>query len=221
MTRSKTHTNAPHSRSRLGRRLGAAAATAAIALLALPAVGQAHGKYGYYKFGAELNPTVQPSNSVPSHPCEPVAGQACTRVSMEAYGRPDGGERAKRNGVIKRIRVIAGEGGSFRPLLARANPNTQRAKLSRYGPKIDYEGQDQANWDSDHYKVEAFKVHIPVRRGEHLGALGRYTSMVRCSSGGPNQLLFQPRLLKSPVQEADDTDGCWLLMEAVVKYRRR
>lgn len=220
MTASNSHTKTPSTARRLGRRLGAAAAVAAVALMVAPAAGQA-AKYGHYKFGAELNPTVQPSNSVPAHPCEPVAGQPCTRVSMEAYGRPDGGERAPRHGVIKRIRLIAGEAGSFRPLLARANPDTQRAKLSRYGPKIDYAGQDQANWDSDQYKVESFRVHIPVRRGERLGALGRYTSMVRCSSGGPNQLLFQPRLLKSPVQTADETDGCWLLMEAVVKYRRR
>jgi len=42
--------------------------------------------------------------------------------------------------------------------------------------------------------------------------------MLRCSSGGPNQLLFQPALgVNGPFETATDTDGCWLLLEAVIK----
>jgi hypothetical protein len=42
--------------------------------------------------------------------------------------------------------------------------------------------------------------------------------MLRCSSGGPNQLLFQPALpLSGPFETATDTDGCWLLLEATIR----
>jgi hypothetical protein len=40
--------------------------------------------------------------------------------------------------------------------------------------------------------------------------------MLRCSSGGTNQLLFQPPLpVGGPFEKADDDDGCWLLLEAI------
>jgi hypothetical protein len=42
--------------------------------------------------------------------------------------------------------------------------------------------------------------------------------MLRCSSGGPNQLIFQlPLSLGNPFQTATDTDGCRLLLEAVIE----
>jgi hypothetical protein len=59
-------------------------------------------------------------------------------------------------------------------------------------------------------------VDIPVEKGEYLAVESRRTSFLRCSSGGPNQLLFQPALLLGdPFQTADGDDGCWLLLEAV------
>ena len=42
--------------------------------------------------------------------------------------------------------------------------------------------------------------------------------MVRCSSGGDNTLIYQPSLLAGGgFRAASDTDGCWLLMEAVIR----
>ncbi len=42
--------------------------------------------------------------------------------------------------------------------------------------------------------------------------------MVRCSSGGDNTLIYQPSLLAGGgFRPASDTDGCWLLMEAVIR----
>ena len=165
------------------------------------------------KFGAKLTPEVQPSNASTAHPCEPNPGK-CTRISMEAYGRPDGGHKAPKDGTIKKIRIIAGEAGSFKLQLARANANQKKAKVTYTGPKLSYDGQT----GDEPYEIESFKVNVPVDKGDHLGILSRKTSMLRCSSGGPNQLLFQPPLsVGGPFQTADDTDGCWLLMEAVYK----
>jgi hypothetical protein len=59
---------------------------------------------------------------------------------------------------------------------------------------------------------------VPVKKGQSLAIRSSETSMLRCSSGGPNQLIFSPPLsLGNPFQPATDTDGCWLLLEAVIK----
>jgi hypothetical protein len=183
---------------------------AALALLVLVATSDASAAT---KFGAKLTKNTQPSNSTPAHPCEPNPGK-CTRVSMEAYGRPDGGEKAPEDGVIEQLRIIAGDEGSFRPVLAKAKPGQEKAKVTYRGSKLHYDGQGPGF--NEPYKIEKYNVHIPVDEGEYLGIESKKTSMLRCSSGGPNQLLFQPPLdVGGPFEIADATDGCWLLMEAV------
>jgi len=167
-------------------------------------------------FGAKLTPDVQPSNAGTAHPC-PIEGQACTRVLMDAYGRPDQ-PAAPRKGTIKRIKLIAGEAGSFKLQLARVGAASQQAKIVRNGPTIDYEGQPQIEEDPETYRVESFRVNLKVGKGERLAIRSKATSTLRCSSGGPNQLIFQPPLsLGNPFTTASDTDGCWLLLEAVIR----
>ena len=193
-----------------------ATALAATALAAVPR-GQAATK-----FGSDLNPTVQPSNSLPKHPCtHQDAGKSCTRVETVSYGNP-GHERAPKSGTIRRIRVIAGGPGSFRLQIAKVKANTigmsNTAKVLRNGPVIHYQGQSQQNWNSGHYKVESFKVNVPVGKGEYLAMRSKYTSALRCSSGGTNQLIYQPSLLAGGgFQNASSTDGCWMLLQAVIK----
>lgn len=202
--------------SRIARRAGLLLGLAglAVALLA-PAQGEAAAPV---KFGSKLNPTVQPSNSLPGLGC----GQpgACTMVQNEAYGRPDGGHRAPKSGRIKRIRVIAGGPGSFRPQIAKVRPGSPnaRAKVTYTGRKLTYRGQTEANDESGSYRVESFKVNIPVKKGQQLALRGNITSMIRCSSGGDNTLIFSPALRRrAPFQGATDSDGCWILMEAVIR----
>lgn len=194
-----------------------ATALAATALAAIPAAGQAATK-----FGSNLNPTVQPSNSLPKHPCtHQDAGKPCTRVETVSYGNP-GHERAPKSGTIRRIRVIAGGPGSFRLQIAKVKVSTigmsNTAKVLRNGPVIHYQGQSQQNWNSSHYNVESFKVNVPVHKGEYLAMRSKYTSALRCSSGGDNQLIYQPSLLAGGgFQNASSTDGCWMLLQAVIK----
>lgn len=213
MTHNRTATKIAH-------RAGFAAALATVAMMVAPAAGIAAQPV---KFGAKLNPTVQPSNSLPGHPCnQDSLGSPCTMVQNEAYGRPGNGHIAPRTGRIKRIRVIAGGPGSFRLQVVKVKRSTlngtNEAKLVRNGPKISYQGQSDANWDSDDYSVESFKVNVRVKKGQQIALRGNTTSMVRCSSGGDNTLIYQPPLLKGAgFSSASDTDGCWLLMEAVIR----
>jgi hypothetical protein len=196
------------------RRLALLPATLATAALLLTPAASMAGPH----FGAKLTPDVQPSNASTAHPCTPIEGQPCTRVEMVGYYRPEQ-PNAPKSGTIKRIRLIAGEAGSFRLQIAKARPGSRQAKIVRNGPRISYQGQQLTeDADTDTYTIESFKVNVKVKRGEYLAIKSTSTSMLRCSSGGPNQLIFQPPLaLGSPFRSADDTDGCWLLLEAAMK----
>lgn len=191
------------------------AAIVAMATMAFPAISAAAPA----KFGSKLNPTVQPSNSLPGLDCGEVAGP-CTFVQQEAYGRPDGGELAPKTGTIKKIRLIAGGPGSFKLQIAKVKRSTlfgtNEAKVVANGPRISYQGQTEANDESGSYRVETFDVDVPVKKGQQLALKGNLTSMIRCSSGGPNTLIYTPPLGKS-FRPATETDGCWILMEAVIR----
>jgi len=210
-----------HTARKIARRAGLIAAFACLALAIVPATGLAKAPV---RFGAKLNPTVQPSNSLPGLTCNgpetPLVG--CSMILNEAYGRPDGGELAPRNGTIKKIRLIAGGPGSIRLQIEKVNRatlfGTREARAVWYGPQIHYQGQTEANFEDDSYRVESFPVDIPIKKGQQLGLRGQITSMIRCSSGGDNTLIYTPPLfLGGPFTAATNTDGCWLLMEALIK----
>ena len=204
MTNTKTITT----NRRLGRRLILVLAFGvAAAFMAAPASG-----FAATTFGAKLNKTIQPSNSQPAQPCT-MPAKSCTRIEMDAYNDA-GHERAPKDGVIKKVKLIAGGPGHFKLQIAEAKPGKDKARVIRNGPRIDYNGQSNPN--SITYDVESFPVHVPVDKGQYLAISAKKTSMLRCSSGGPNQFLFTPALSPGgPFQTLSYTDGCWLLLEAV------
>jgi hypothetical protein len=197
----------------LAMKVGIALAATFTLLALLPATG-----LGATKFGAALDGEVQPSNAnYEGAPCiEETPGQ-CTRVSMDAYGRA-GSERAPKSGIVKKIRVITAGPDTFRFQLAKAKAATEQAKVVYSSKKLRTQGQPQNADPDDPYVVETFKVNAPVKKGQYLATKSKTSSMLRCSSGGANQLQFQPALgLKGPFETATDTDGCWLLLEAQIK----
>lgn len=201
---------------KIARRAGLIAAVASLAMMVAPSTGIAKAPV---KFGAKLNSRVQPSNSLPGLTCNgpETALEPCTMVLNEAYGRPDGGELAPRTGTIKRIRVIAGGPGSFR-LMAVKRINGTESIAKRYGQRISYRGQPGSAEEEGDYNVESFDVEMKIKKGEQLALRGSITSMIRCSSGGDNTLIYTPPLfLGGYFTPASSTDGCWLLMEAVIR----
>jgi hypothetical protein len=193
-----------------------AAAVACVTTMVAPAVATA----APVKFGAKLDPTVQPSNSLPGMICGPELGvfHPCTMVQNEAYGRPDGGHIAPKTGTIKKIRLIAGGPGTMRIETVKVKRATRESKLVHKGPKVFYQGQTEANWESGSYRVETFKVNMPIVKGEQLAIHASTTSMVRCSSGGDNTLFYSLKYSrKHPYNAVENSDGCWLLLEAVYK----
>lgn len=168
------------------------------------------------RFGAKLTTNTQPSNSVPSHECDPDPGASCTRVMMQALNR-SGGQKAPKTGTIHKIRLIAGEAGSLRIYIAQVkvdstNLANSKAKVVVKGPKLTFQGQPD-NFNG--YKIETFNVNIPVVKGQYLAIKTNSTSVLRCNSGGTAQLEFQPALtVGAPYRTADDNDGCFMLVEA-------
>jgi hypothetical protein len=189
------------------------------AVLAAGVAVAAAGADAAFRFGSKLDTTVQPSNAESAHPCRPAHPEKrCTWVVNEAYGRPNGGHKAPRRGTITKIRLIAGESGAFRLQIVRAHKNAAGnwvGKAVRNGPTIHYGGQPDPD---EPYRVEVFTVSVPVKQGDRLAIRARKTSTLRCSSGGDNTLLFTPPLaVGQSFRRATDDDGCWMLLEAVVR----
>ena len=140
---SRRNQNDPHEHHRSEDRPSAPASwppSPALALMVAPAAGMAAQPV---KFGSKLDPTVQPSNSLPAHPCSQAnPGAACTMIQNEAYYRPDGGESLRVPARSGRSALIAGGPGSFRLQIAKVKRSTlhgtNEAKVVRNGPTIAY-----------------------------------------------------------------------------------
>ena len=187
---------------------------AALAVATVALAGGAAQAQAATSFGADVNPDVQPSNSSQAHECNGFPNKKCTWVLNDAYGNP-GHEKSPKTGTLKKIKLIAGEAGSFKLQLVKVD-GAPKAKVVTNGPKITYEGQDDPNADT--YKVETFNVNIPVHKGEQLAIATKETSTLRCSSGGDNTLLYNPVLkVGNAAQSLGSDDGCWMLIEGIVK----
>jgi hypothetical protein len=160
------------------------------------------------RFGAKLDNVAEPSNSSPPHDCGGAG--SCMWVMAQAFHRQNG-LKAPKNGTIRRIRLLAGDPGTLRVFLARVKVGEQKAKIVRKGPFLTYEGNgfDQPGG------VEVFNVNIPVHKYDVLAVKAPTTSTLRCDSGGAKIFQYQPApLVGGPFESPDDTDGCWLMIEA-------
>jgi len=218
MTRIKTSAHSQVTSSRPVR-LWLALALGATALMLAPASSFAA------KFGSDLKnndgSVTQPANSVPAHYCDPIPGDPCTRVAVAFgdTGTVGGGVSAPSDGVIKKIKLVAGAPGHFRLQLAKVKnlalgPGTGKAKVVEQGPTIHY-GSSVNGLD---YEIQKFPVHVPVHEGEYLAIKAKRTSTLKCTSGSTEQLLFQPPLaLGGPFEWNDADDDCTMLLQAVIK----
>jgi hypothetical protein len=198
----------------LTRRLPIAVAAVAGALAIAPASGMAATT-----FGTNLSPDLQPSNAGEPHPCSDSTGVPgdCTWIENEAYtnGDPTTQTTSPQTGTIKKISWIAGAPGEFRFVVGKVK-NNGNAKITYRSKTIQYQGQSDPNADT--YEIESAKVKAPVKKGQYLGIEAEETSMLRCSSGGDNVLLYQPPLeVGNPFAPPTADDGCWLLLQAKVK----
>jgi hypothetical protein len=190
------------------------AAVGSLALI-VPATGFA------LKFGAKLrNPdgsVIQPTAPKGGFSCKQadssLGNGQCTRVAVGFdRGSPGNHVKAPKNGVIKKINVVASGPGKFRLFLDRVRGGNE-AKARKKGPSLSYSGDSTAP-----YTIEHLPVHLRVKRGDYLSIQARRTSMLSCTSGSVRQLLFEPPLaVGNPLKAADGTDDCSLLIQATYK----
>ena len=198
---------------------------AAIALLAIPAASQAKT----YTFGIRLDH--EPSNSAPAHNCNEDGNDdptpACTRVALDVGDAVPGGLRAPRNGTIVKLRVRAGTPGSLTFRLVRLQrlgfnqalgETTALGRAVATGPTVQLQGLGFAEDERD--AVEEFPAHLKVHKGDYLAIDSTATSALYCSGGGANQMIFAPAL-GGALRQSTQTDGCELLVQAVMKPARK
>lgn len=199
------------------------AAFVALVLLCMPAIGQAKS----YTFGIRLDH--EPSNSAPGHNCKEDGSDdptpACTRVAIDQGDAVPGGLTAPRNGTIVKLRVRAGAPGALTFRLAKLRNLGFDPSLGDYagfgkgagvGPTVQVAGRgfDETN------PVEEFPAHLKVHKGDYLGIDSTSTSVLYCTGGGSNQLIFTPTLGGS-FSTSTQTEGCDLLVQAVMKPAAR
>jgi hypothetical protein len=175
------------------------------------------------KFGGKLRnnngSVIQPNQSTHGVTCKDrdssLSNGQCTRVAVSFdKGSPGNHRKAPRNGIIKRINLVASGSGHFRLFLARVRQGT-KAKVRKKGPSMSYSGDSTAP-----YTIEHLPLHLRVRKGDYLSIQMRRTSMLSCTAGSVRQLLYVPPLVVGdPLENANGTDSCSLLIQAVYKKR--
>ncbi|HKP89804.1 MAG TPA: hypothetical protein VJT75_07475 [Thermoleophilaceae bacterium] len=190
-----------------------AAALASSALLMLPAAS------GAFKFGAKLDR--DPDNSAPPHDCSKDGGEIaspCTRVLVASdTGLVDNHLTSPKTGKLTKIRVRAGAAGSVRFKLIRLkdpNPTTHTIKGKAVAKSKVF--QVQGNGFNATNAIESFAVNMTVHKGDYLGFDSSKTSVLRCSSGGTRQFLFNPPLaVGDPFQTTTSAGSCTLMVQAI------
>jgi hypothetical protein len=162
------------------------------------------------KFGAKF------LDREPTPPAECVLDEAamCTFVMVNAHQNV-GKEKAPRDGKLAKIRIRSCTPGTFVLQFAKADLGTDRAKVLRSGPVINYEG-DPANCNGGPYTVETFKVNVRVKKGERLAVAGTDIGFMYNASSGDSMKFVPPLADGGPLRTETDSDGHLLIQAEYV-----
>jgi hypothetical protein len=181
-------------------------------------------------FGAKLNKTSQPANAEDGRRCDENGGirtgSNCTWVATQAYQNA-GRHKAPKNGTIGKVKLVSCVQGSFRLQLANFKPASGKARIVRNGPVIKYAADPrQVDGDFDTYcggedgtdfKVQTFKVNVPVRAGEYIAFKAKRTGTLYCS-GNSGVRLYAPALaVGGSYRKAADNTSCMMLVRLIYK----
>jgi hypothetical protein len=167
------------------------------------------------RFGAKLTKFTQPHPALwCDDPNEVAPHPNCTWILTEALQRPNGGQKAPKSGTIGKVRLVSCGPGAFKVQVARRVSGTQKYRVVRDGPRIQYKGDLQGCGDEDdfEYRVESFSTSFKVGKGDMIAIKARRTGTIQCS--GANLPVFSPPLVAGgAARKAFDSQGCYLLVE--------
>jgi hypothetical protein len=171
------------------------------------------------KFGANLTSTTFPSNAYPGTYCDhEINGTnntyGCTWILNQAYN--GGAVAAPHAGSVSKVKIINGQAGSFKLVIARKNASGQ-FKVLRKSYKI-YYSTDPCDIDCT---IHTYTVSpsLLVSLGDYVGIQTNKTSTLRCDSGGSRTALFTPTLAAGgSYTTPTDYSGCFLLIQPVITY---
>lgn len=193
-------------------RLGVMLAMSAMLLVAAQPVDAAT-----VKFGAKLTNGVFPSNTYPGTYCDhEIDGgsstYACTWILLTPFNNTTPGATAPKNGTVNKVRIINGQGGSFKFVIAQKNASG-KFKVLRSTAKVNY-ATDQCDPDC---VVHTYSFPgLSVATGNYIGIQTAKTSTLRCDSGGNKTALFTPTLpVGGGFTTPTDYSGCFHLVQAV------
>ena len=137
-------------------------------------------------FGSKLNHEPTPTESCRQN----KPANICSWV-LEIGQQNVGKEAAPKNGTIIKLRLRSCSPGSFALQIARAFPATDRARVVKTGPTINYRGNP--NNCSGGTFIETFNVNVPVLKGDYLAVLATRVGFIYNASG-EGSLVFDPPL---------------------------
>jgi hypothetical protein len=196
-------------------------------MLALQVAPVAAAKPG---FGASLNKFSQPSNAEFGRKCSqsPVIGfgKTCTWVAKTAFH--NGNKfKAPKNGRIGKVKLVSCVKGSFKLQLARVRRGANKARIVRSGPYIRYKADPRhidGNSETycggevgDDFKVQTFRVNVPVKKGEYIAIKTKKTGTLNCSSGNGTMVHAPALPVGGAFKKAKDNMSCDMLVRLVYK----
>lgn len=185
---------------------------------------------GNPSFGANLSKSSQPSNAESGRKCSQgtviQSGQKCTWVAKDAY--QNGNKyKAPKNGRIGKIKLVSCVKGNFRLQLGRVKRSSDKMRITRNGPSINYkadprqvDGDDETfcgGEEGNDYRIQTFKINMQVKKGEYIAIKAKKTGTLSCS-GGSGTLVRAPVLPVGGVfKKAKDSMSCSMLIKLVYK----
>ena len=159
------------------------------------------------RFGSRLN-----REPTPAETCRAAKPQnLCSWVMTIAQNAP-GRHRAPKNGTIATIRLLSCSPGSFVLQVARADPASNKAKVVRSGPLINYKGSASNCNGDDSLFIEIFTVRVPILAGEYLSVAATRVGFIYNASGDGTHV-FDPLLPDGgPLRIPSNVNGSGMLL---------
>ncbi|MCY7419364.1 MAG: hypothetical protein LH650_12905 [Chloroflexi bacterium] len=166
------------------------------------------------RFGATLTSATEPT---PAERCDQHGSipndRTCTWVAVVASENA-GKQKAPRNGIIRKVRLISCVAGSFTVQVARKQSGSQKFKVVKNANTINYvkDLRPQCGGDNfDDFRIQSFSVNFTVRMGDYIAVKAKRVGFMRNSSSGDTYLFEPPLPPGGGFRSRDTTTGGMLI----------